>query len=381
MINTKEYGAQLRQLGYTFYSGVPCSFLKNLINYAICEEHYVSAVNEGDAIASCFGASLTGTKSVVLMQNSGLGNAVSPLTSLNFCFDIPVLGFVSLRGDPGLSDEPQHELMGQITGQLLTDMRIDWDYLSADEVEAQQQLLAADAVIERGGSFFFIVKKGVFSDYALTAQPMPKSHNKVLENLATDEVAVTRASVLELLKATRTGQTAYLATTGVTGRELYQLAEAPNNLYMVGSMGCISSIGLGLALKQPALKVIAIDGDGALLMRMGNMATNGWYAPANLFHLLIDNNCHESTGGQATASPNVNFADIAAASGYPQAYKVDTLAQLQHILDQWHANPELTFVHMRVKPGILSPLGRPSETPSAIALRFKHFVNSVSNKS
>ena len=111
MIDTQKFGEELKNIGYDFYSGVPCSFLKDLINYAINNCEYVMAANEGDAVATCAGAQIAGRKTVVLMQNSGLGNAVSPLTSLNQIFKIPVLGFVSLRGEPGVADEPQHDLM------------------------------------------------------------------------------------------------------------------------------------------------------------------------------------------------------------------------------------------------------------------------------
>jgi phosphonopyruvate decarboxylase len=69
-----------------------------------------------------------------------LTNATSPLTSLNFTFKLPVLGFVSLRGEPGVKDEPQHELMGQITEKMLALMKVEWAYLPEDEKEATNQL-------------------------------------------------------------------------------------------------------------------------------------------------------------------------------------------------------------------------------------------------
>ena len=135
MLNTQEFGRQLEQRGFNFFSGVPCSFLKSLINYAISEVNYLGAANEGDALAACAGAYLGGKKPVVMLQNSGLGNAVSPLTSLTHTYKIPVLGFVTLRGEPGISDEPQHELMGVITEKLLETMGIPWAYLPQDQAD------------------------------------------------------------------------------------------------------------------------------------------------------------------------------------------------------------------------------------------------------
>jgi sulfopyruvate decarboxylase TPP-binding subunit len=173
MIETVSVGSVLKSRGYDFYSGVPCSFLKDLINYAMNDCEYVMAANEGDAVAICAGAQIAGRKTVVLMQNSGLGNAVSPLTSLNAIFRVPVLGFVSLRGDPGLADEPQHELMGVITGDLLSAMKIEWAYLSQDLAEAAEQVEAADAFVAVGKTFFFVVKKDTFSKVALKPERRP----------------------------------------------------------------------------------------------------------------------------------------------------------------------------------------------------------------
>src|SRR5262249_34928766 len=89
-------------------------------------------------------------------------------------------------------------------------------------------------------------------------------------------------------KATRPSD-GIVATTGFTGRELYALDDRANQLYMVGSMGCASSFGLGLAWAQPKKRVIVVDGDGAVLMRMGALATLGFERPANLLHILLDN--------------------------------------------------------------------------------------------
>ncbi len=112
--------------GYDFYTGVPCSFLTPMINRVITRDDltYVPAASEGEAVAIAAGAWLAGRKTVVICQNSGLGNAVNPLTSLNYPFKIPTLLIVTWRGQPGLKDEPQHELMGQITDTLLDDIRV-----------------------------------------------------------------------------------------------------------------------------------------------------------------------------------------------------------------------------------------------------------------
>lgn len=374
MLNTQEFGTALKGFGFDFYSGVPCSFLKYLINYAINDCDYVMAANEGDAVATAAGAYLGGKKSVVLMQNSGLTNATSPITSLNYSFQLPVLGFVSLRGEPGLSDEPQHELMGQITGEMLTTMEVEWEYLAHEIEEAKVQLERANKAIENNKTFFFVVKKGTFDEVVLKPQNLNTTFSKELKHTTSSAAMPTRTESLTTISDLADNNTIMLATTGKTGRELFEVEDKPNNLYMVGSMGCISSMALGLALARPDKKVIAIDGDGAALMRMGNLATNGYYQPKNLLHVLLDNNVHDSTGGQATISHNIDFALTAHATGYPAAISVANTEELSDEILAWKADPKATFIHLKISKGSPEKLGRPTVKPFEVKERLMQFI-------
>ncbi|RBW69992.1 phosphonopyruvate decarboxylase [Bacillus taeanensis] len=375
MIQTKRFGEELKRLGFNFFSGVPCSFLKYMINYAINDCEYVAAANEGDAVAIASGAYLGGKKSVVLMQNSGLTNAVSPLVSLNEPFKIPILGFVSLRGETGIQDEPQHELMGKITTSMLEDMNVRWTILSHDWSEAKAQLQLADSVIEQNIPFFFVIRKGTFAEEKLRDQPLHKRTNDVKTLKENDDQLPTRFEALQTINALKDQDTVQLATTGKTGRELYEVEDAPNNLYMVGSMGCISSLGLGLALVKDEKKVVVIDGDGSLLMRMGSLATNGYYSPKNMLHILLDNSTHDSTGGQTTVSPNVNFIDIASACGYSKVNYVHHLKELEERIKEWKENNTLTFLYMKIAKGSKNPLARPDIKPHEVKERLQVFLN------
>lgn len=364
MIDTQSFGEALKEAGYDFYSGVPCSFLKDLINYSINDCEYVMAANEGDAIAICAGAQLAGRKTVALMQNSGLGNAVSPLTSLNAIFRIPVLGFVSLRGEPGLSDEPQHDLMGVITGELLSAMRIEWAFLDADREKAKAQIALADSVIESGRPFFFVVRKETFSKVAL------REDRKIREPAGLPD----RSSMIEALRAAAGPRTVIAATTGFTGRELYEHGDDERNFYMVGSLGCLSSFCLGLNLADPGRPVIALDGDGSALMRMGALPVVAAYKPARFMHVLLDNNAHESTGGQFTVSGGVDWPSLAIAAGYPKAVSASSPEELAERVREWERDGGLTFAYVRIRQGAPEKLGRPKTKPHEVATRLKAFV-------
>lgn len=333
------------------------------------------ASNEGDAVAVCAGASLGGKRGVFLCQNSGLTNATSPLVSLTYPFGIPILGFVSLRGDPTIHDEPQHKLMGQITGDFLRLMNIRWEYLDTDWNEASRQVVRALDTIQRGDSFFFVVRQGVFEEEKLRGEHSSIGHriSPRLPEQGTFPVG-SRKEVLQTLVRHRDSRTLLLATTGYTGRELFEIEDSAQHFYMVGSMGCISSLGLGLAMTQPEKKFICIDGDGALLMRMGALPMLGHYQPKNLLHILLDNGCHDSTGGQHTVSSSVNFALTAMAAGYPVVHTVQSLEELSNRITEWHQNPELTFLAVTTKPGTSKNLARPSASPQECADRFRRFL-------
>src|SRR5206468_447642 len=108
MISACSFVDQLRGLGYSQYAGVPCSFLTSLINYVSGDPalDYIGATSEGEAIGITFGAFLAGRKTVTMCQNSGLGNMVNPLTSLNYPFRVPTLLVVTWRGQPEVRTNP-----------------------------------------------------------------------------------------------------------------------------------------------------------------------------------------------------------------------------------------------------------------------------------
>lgn len=374
MIITEQFGAELQKLDFSFFSGVPCSYLKNLINYAINDCNYIAAANEGDAIAIASGAYLGGRRSVVLMQNSGLANAVSPLVSLNYPFRIPLLGFVSLRGEPGEPDEPQHELMGCITTQLLELMDIEWQYLSPDIEQAKEQLHQAAQVLDQDKSFFFVVRKDTFSKVQLHKHEFTTNQNLIKSKKERGDQLPSRLEALSVINAIKDKTTVQIATTGKTGRELYEIGDSSSNLYLVGSMGCVSSLGLGMALTQQKHDIIVIDGDGSLLMRMGSLATNGFYGTPNMLHILLDNNTHDSTGGQSTVSNHVDFVEIASSCGYGSSIYLHDLNELEHHILDWKRTKGLTFLYVKIAKGSKETLGRPHIKPHEVTVRLKKYL-------
>ncbi len=376
MIAADQILDALDRRGFDAVTGVPCSFLTAFIDQVIHRggSRYVAATSEGEAVAIAAGAWLAGRKPMVLCQNSGLGNMVNPITSLLHPFRIPLLLGVTWRGEPGLKDEPQHELMGEITHGLLGLMRVPFRPFPSTPEAIGPALDAAEAALAEDRSFAFVighgsVAEGTVPPPALMAALPPAVH----ADLCRDKERPTRFAALEALMPVLPDAAAVIATTGKCGRELFTLADRPQHLYLVGSMGGASALGLGVALNATR-PVVVLDGDGAALMKLGNMATIGARRPANLLHIVLDNGVHDSTGGQATVSAGVDFARVAGACGYARTWTVDDAAGLAEASRAALAGAGPALVHARIQPGSLTRLGRPTIKPPEVARRFRRFV-------
>lgn len=377
MIAANDFLGSARDHGFSFYTGVPCSFLTPLINRVISDRHldYVGATSEGEAVAIAAGAWLAGRQTVVMCQNSGLGNAVNPLTSLNFPFRIPTLLVVTWRGQPGLKDEPQHVLMGEITSRLLETLRIPHADFPSSMGDVEPVLTRAVADITASElPFGLIMAKGSVQAEELEQEPASSRSRGWQKDLRMQGDRPARIAVLERVLALVSNEAAIVATTGKTGRELFTLADREQHLYLVGSMGCASGLALGVSLNSRC-KVVVLDGDGAALMKLGTLATIGAYAPDNLVHVILDNGVHDSTGGQATVSPLVDFVDAALACGYAWGCCCDSLDGFDRAFRDAMENAHgPALIHIKIKPGSIEKLGRPTVPPYEVARRFKAFL-------
>jgi phosphonopyruvate decarboxylase len=264
--------------------------------------------------------------------------------------------------------------MGQITPQLLELMQIPWNYFPTEVEEIKPTLnRAMEHLKTQQTPYALIMKKGSVESCPLNSSLPPKPDQ--LPNTSAQlesHASYSRHDILKAIKNQIQPTDILLATTGYCGRELYAIEDCKNQFYMVGSMGCASSIGLGIALNKPQYRVIILDGDGAALMRLGALTTIGYERPKNLVHVLLDNQCHESTGGQSTVSHSIDFSAIASACGYEKFACLTTPEQLQTALSS--PSEQLTFLHVKIKPGIPKQLPRPTITPPEVAQRLRQFL-------
>ena len=388
MINVAKLVGCLKSCGIDFFTGIPDSLLKSFCAYVTdtCGENHVIAANEGGAVGLAAGHYLaTGKPALVYMQNSGQGNAVNPLASLADpdVYSIPMVLLVGWRGEPGVKDEPQHVKQGKVTISLFETLGIPTEVLPDDESAA---LDLTRRMVEKAKAesrpVALIVRKGLFEEYKL-------------QNKDADISTLRRETAIEGILRALPEDAVVVSTTGMISREVYETRERlgqghERDFLTVGSMGHAIMIALGIAKAQPKRKVYCIDGDGASIMQMGNMAIAGQSGCENLTHIVLNNSAHDSVGGQPTVAGKIDFEKIAEELGYNvlqsprdqfvgdkplgveeiasgMEWLVTTEKQFeQHKPDYCDGLPKKpNFILLKVAKGARKDLGRPKESPQA----------------
>ena len=137
---------------------------------------------------------------------------------------------------------------------------------------------------------------------------------------------------------------------GAVAAELHSLGHRPNFFYLQHAMGLASSTGLGLALCLPHQTVIVFDGDGSLLMNLGSLSTMARYRPANLVHVVFDNESLLSVGGFPTAtSTGTDLEGIARSAGIPNAVTVRSVERFKAAVGEAVHRKQLTTIVAKVE--------------------------------
>jgi thiamine pyrophosphate-dependent acetolactate synthase large subunit-like protein len=163
--------------------------------------------------------------------------------------------------------------------------------------------------------------------------------------------SLTRAAATRLLAERLTGEVV-VSNLGQASLDLQQIADRPLNCYTYGAMGQCSSIALGIALARPDVRVVCLDGDGSLLMNLGSLCTIANEAARNYALVVWDNEVHQTTGGQPTATgARSSLAAIARGAGVDKALEVRTEEELRRAYDRMLGEDGPFVVCVKVSKG------------------------------
>ena len=354
MIKVKALINLLKKNNTTFFTGVPDSVLKEL-SFELqnkTKKNHIIASNEGSAVSIGIGHYLS-TKKIpcIYMQNSGLSNALNPLISIAHqkVYSIPLILIIGWRGSPKVKDEPQHNVKGKITGNLLKLLNIKYTIIRTikDLKKFDNQIKDAK---KNKSIVACLIEQGT----------LEKNNNRIKQkdfyNLDKETFFKTFLEIID-------DKSKIISSTGYNSREImyvrqkYQLKKS-QDFYMVGGMGHTSSVALGYSLSTNK-KIICIDGDGSLLMHLGSIKTAGTFANKNFKYILLNNNVHDSVGGQSTYANGINFEKLSKSLGFKNFYNVKNNQNLKKKLKQFLSGNALNFLEVRVKNSKIKNLPRP----------------------
>tara|TARA_B100000212_G_scaffold329845_1_gene295506 strand:- start:1181 stop:2323 length:1143 start_codon:yes stop_codon:yes gene_type:complete len=373
MISPQKFVDSLQEIDIKFVTGVPDSLLKEVcacITSSLNSDQHIIAANEGSAIALAIGNYL-GTKipSLVYMQNSGLGNTINPLVSLadKAIYSIPMILMIGWRGeikDDGtqLKDEPQHVKQGEITLGLLDILEIPYYIIDKDTKDISSILKTAkDETLKKQSPVALVVRKGTFDKFNLYSASNKQNYE------------LSREQAIGYIIDNIPESSPVVSTTGMISREVYEYRKLkPNDKKLdfltVGGMGHASSIACGICIARPNSKVFCLDGDGALLMHGGALSNTS--DQDNFTHIILNNEAHDSVGGQPTKGNVVNFLNLAKAYGYKNTFQCFTKEDIYKILPQAPNFKGSVLIEVKCKKGFREDLGRPDTSPIENKIKF-----------
>lgn len=368
MIKIQDLYNLLVKNNIDFFTGVPDSLMKDFSNYLednISETNHLISCNEGNSVSYGIGYHLATNKiPLVYLQNSGIGNIINPITSMinKKVYSIPMLLIIGWRGEIGSNDEPQHIFQGQITEKQLTLLDIDYEIMDSDISKCSYQIKnIVNKIKTYNKPYALLVRKNTFSEYSRKKSFKEKNF-------------LIREKCIEILMDSLKKDDIVISTTGKTSREINEKSKFFENPYFmsVGGMGHTCQIALGIA-ENSKKRVFCFDGDGSVLMHLGGLATIGERGIRNFYHIIFDNEAHESVGGQKTVSYNIDFKRLSYSLGYKKYFKIHDYSLIEEVVKKLNKD-EIgpIMIHIKVKCFSRENLSRPSQTPIKHKIHFKN---------
>ncbi|MFZ2499968.1 MAG: sulfopyruvate decarboxylase subunit beta [Methanosarcina sp.] len=366
----------MKKEGIDLAATLPCDRIKNLLPLVSENFPEIKLTREENGVGICAGAYLAGGKPMMLIQSTGLGNMINALESLNVICKIPLPVLTSWRGVYGEGIEAQVPLGVHLPG-ILKGAGLEYTIIEEAEQLPLLENVIRDA-FENLRPHIALVSPKVWetSDCcAWETAGMPKKPEVMERTCKLNLIGETLKPLMlrnEAICAVASQLEEEITVTnlGVPCKELYAFKDRDLNFYMFGSMGLVSSIGLGLALRSERT-VIAFDGDGSLLMNPNALLEIAKEAPKNLIIIGLDNGAYGSTGSQETCALRyIDIEILANACGIRNTAKVNSKEKLIETFRKFRAMKELSFIHVILKPGNTKAPNIPL-SPEEVTTRFK----------
>ncbi|MDP3105141.1 MAG: sulfopyruvate decarboxylase subunit beta [Candidatus Methanoperedens sp.] len=324
---------------------LPCDRIKALLPLIEKNLKTIPLTREENGVGICAGIYLGGERPIMVIQSTGIGNMINALESLNITYGIPLPVLASWRGVHKEAIEAQWQF-GKKLPAILDAAGIEVTLVEVKD-EMDRINLAIKDSFDNHRPHIVLISPAVWEESSfentVPCEITPRlSHIDFRSEIRKPEM--TRYEAIRTL-VTFAGDDIIISNLGIPSKELHEIKDRELNFYMTGSMGLVSSIGLGLALTQER-HVYVIDGDGSILMNPNALASIGAYNPGNLTIVAIDNAACGSTGNQKTCTNDqIDLELLAKANGISDTKKAHSCEELKAALLR-----RVAFIHAIVKP-------------------------------
>jgi len=386
MVNPEEEViAIMKKTGIDLTATLPCDRIKNLLPLVSENFPEIRLTREENGVGICAGAYLAGGSPMMLIQSTGLGNMINALESLNVICKIPLPVLTSWRGVYGEGIEAQVPL-GVHLPAILDGAGLEYTVIHEAEKLPLLENVIRDA-FENLRPHIALISPKVWEGSECCAWETAGMPEKPEIMERTCRFSFTGKNLRPLMLrndaicaiASELDGEITVTNLGVPCKELYACRDRDLNFYMFGSMGLVSSIGLGIALRTKKT-VVTFDGDGSLLMNPNALLEISREAPKNLIIICLDNGAYGSTGSQETCALRyIDLEILANACGIQNTAKVNSREGLIEAFRKFRSMQELSFIHVILKPGNTKAPNIPL-SPEEITKRFKETLKAENIK-
>lgn len=308
----------------------------------------LNITKESAGLGLCFGRSLAGKRSAMFIQNTGLGNLITELYTLQKLYEVALPIFVSWRGHYQEPIEAQI-IFGRKVESLLQAIDVEYSVCETSEDLHGLDQSVADC-FDQNKVKVYLLSPQLWEENTPDFHVFGHPALKPVENTTPGyqgKPSLNRKGAIDVIMNSISDDDILLSQIGFPSKEVYNSKDRESNFYMLGALGAATEVGIGLALEKPNRHVYVIDGDGAFFFSPNQLIDLAVYKPENLTVICLDNGSWGSTGNQPTlSSTGMNLSALASALGIENKRMTDSAQELTTFLGD---KPQ--FLHYFIKAG------------------------------
>lgn len=349
MNNCETIWTALVENGIDRVAYLPCNKLNAMMKQCPTTIDLLHITREATGLGLAFGRSLAGKRSALFIQNTGLGNLITELYTLQKLYQVGLPLFVSWRGHYQEPIEAQ-VILGNRVEPLLAAVGVEYTILekSADLTTLRTELKTC---FKEQKVKVFLISPALWEenipDYHLFGQPRFDRVELLAEEYTATPV-LNRSQAIQRAMEVVGEEDIVISQIGFPSRELHHHSDRALNFYLLGALGSATEVGIGMAMELPDRHIFVFDGDGALFFNPNQLFDLATYQPSNLTVICLDNGSWGSTGNQPTlSSSGLNLSAILRSMGVDRALMTDDLTQYQEMI----TSKRVPFLHFLISAG------------------------------